>query len=89
MIAGRFPYPAAEKAKDIGPMTPLIMQSALHLPLLHPTCPSCGRALHFARTVPRTDGLGELQTLSCRNCNLWITEAVAGEHPRSNSGKGS
>jgi len=69
-------------------MTPLIMQSSRHLPLLYPSCPSCGRALHFARTVPRTDRLAELQTLNCRECNLWITEAVAGAHPRSNSSKG-
>jgi uncharacterized protein YbaR (Trm112 family) len=70
-------------------MTPLIMRSARHLPLLYPCCPSCGGALHFARTVPGTDGLAELQTLSCRECNLWITEAVAGQHSRLNSGEGS
>jgi hypothetical protein len=54
-----------------------IMQSSRDLPFLYPACPSCGRALHFARTVPRTDGLAELQTLSCRECNLWITESIA------------
>ena len=47
---------------------------------LHPACPSCGCALRFARTVPGTQGLVELQTFSCRECSLWITES-ADEHP--------
>jgi hypothetical protein len=54
-----------------------IMQPSRDPPFLYSACPSCGRALRFARTVPRTDGLAELQTLSCRECNLWITESVA------------
>jgi hypothetical protein len=53
------------------------------LPLLYPACPSCGRALRFARMVPKTDGFAELQTFSCRECNLWITES-ADEHPSWN-----
>ena len=40
----------------------------------------CGRALRFARTVPGTQELAELQTFSCRECSLWITES-ADEHP--------
>ena len=46
------------------------------IPLLYPACPSCGRALRFARTVPGTGGLAELQTFSCRECSLWITESA-------------
>ena len=46
------------------------------VPLLYPACPSCGRALRYARTVPGTDGLAELQTFSCHECSLWITESA-------------
>jgi len=53
------------------------MRPPRNLPFLYRACPSCGGALGFARTVPGTDGLAELQTLSCRQCNLWITESVA------------
>ena len=28
------------------------MQPSRDIPSLHPACPSCGRALRFARTVP-------------------------------------
>ena len=58
------------------------------IPLLYPACPSCGRALRFARTVPGADGLAELQIFSCRECNLWITES-ADEHPAWNRPKSS
>ena len=58
------------------------------IPLLYPACPSCGRALRFARTVPGTQGLAELQTFSCRECSLWITES-ADEHPSWNKSKSS
>jgi len=54
------------------------------IPLLYPACPSCGRALRFARTVPESNGLAELQTLSCRECSLWITES-ADERPQCNN----
>jgi hypothetical protein len=37
-------------------------------------------ASRFARTVPGTQGLAELETFSCRECSLWITES-ADEHP--------
>jgi hypothetical protein len=47
-----------------------------------------GRALRFARTVPGTQGLAELQTFSCRECSLWITES-ADEHPSWNRSKSS
>ena len=60
-------------------MRAMTMQPPRDVPLLHPACPSCGRALRFARTVPRTQGLEELQTFSCRECSLWITES-ADEH---------
>ena len=63
------------------------MQPPRDVPLLHPACPSCGR-LRFARTVPGTQGLAELQTFSCRECSLWITE-LADEHPSWNSFKSS
>jgi len=61
-------------------MRAVAMQPSGDIPLLYPACPSCGRALRFARTVPVTDGLAELQTFSCRECSLWITES-ADEHP--------
>jgi hypothetical protein len=47
------------------------MMPSRDVPLLYPACPSC---------VPGTDGLAELQTFSCRECSLWITES-ADEHP--------
>jgi hypothetical protein len=53
-----------------------IMLPSRDIPLLYPACPSCGSALRFARTVPGTDGLAELQTFSCRECNLWVTEGA-------------
>jgi hypothetical protein len=57
------------------------MQAALTRPFKdlsapHVTCPSCGQALQFARTVRGTDGLVDLQTFACRTCSLWITEAA-------------
>jgi hypothetical protein len=61
-------------------MRAMTMQPSRDVPLLYPACPSCGRALRFARTVLGTNGLAELQTFSCRECSLWITES-AGEHP--------
>jgi hypothetical protein len=58
------------------------------VPLPCPACPSCGRALRFARTVPETDGLAELQTFNCRECSLWITES-ADQHPSRSKSKSS
>ena len=58
------------------------------IPLLYPACPSCGRPLRFARTVPGTNGHAELQTFSCRECSLWITES-ADDHPLWNESKSS
>ena len=55
------------------------MQPSHDVPIHYPACPSCGGALRFARTVPETEGLAELQILSCRECSLWITES-ADEH---------
>ena len=69
-------------------MRAMTMQPSRDVFLLHPACPSCGRALRFARTVPGTDGLAELQTFSCRECSLWITES-ADEHPSWNRPKSS
>ena len=57
------------------------MQPSRDISLLYPACPSCGRALRLARTVPVTDGLAELQTFSCRECSLWVTEAADERHP--------
>ena len=54
------------------------MVSFREIPLLYPSCPSCGRALRFARTVPATEGLAQLQTFTCRECSLWITESADG-----------
>ena len=62
-------------------MRAMTMQPPHDVPILYPACPSCGGALRFARTVPETEGLAELQTFSCRECSLWITES-ADEHPR-------
>jgi hypothetical protein len=59
------------------------MQPSHNYPMLHPACPSCGRALSLTRTVPGTDGFAELQTFSCRECSLWVTEA-ADENPSQN-----
>jgi hypothetical protein len=56
------------------------MRPSHDIPNLYPACPSCGRALTFARTVPETNGLAALQTFSCRECSLWITE-LADQHP--------
>jgi hypothetical protein len=64
------------------------MQHSQHYPLIQPACPSCGRALCLARTVPGTDGLAELQTFSCRECSLWVTESVH-QHPSWKDSKGS
>jgi hypothetical protein len=56
------------------------MQPSRDYPVLHAACPSCGRALRLARTVPGADGLAELQTFSCRECSLWVTEAADERH---------
>ena len=69
-------------------MRALTMQPSRDVPLLYPACPSCGHALRFARTVPGTDGFAELQTFSCGECSLWITES-ADEHPAWNKAKSS
>jgi C4-type Zn-finger protein len=45
-------------------------------PVPHASCPSCGQALRLARTVRGTGGLVDLQTFSCRECSLWVTEAA-------------
>jgi C4-type Zn-finger protein len=45
-------------------------------PVPHASCPSCGQTLRLARTVRGTDGLVDLQTFSCRECSLWVTEAA-------------
>jgi hypothetical protein len=64
------------------------MQPSRDHPVLHAACPSCGRALRLARIVPGTDSLAELQTFSCRECSLWITES-ADEHRSWNKSKSS
>ena len=60
-------------------MRTMTMQPSRDILLVYPTCPSCGRALNLARTIPAANGLAELQTLNCRECSLWITES-ADEH---------
>jgi hypothetical protein len=43
------------------------------------TCPSCGKSMRFARTVPKIGDLPEMQTFECRLCRLAITaEQVLG-----------
>ena len=69
-------------------MRATMMLPTRDIPLLYPACPSCGRPLRFARTIPGTNGLAELQTFSCRECSLWITES-ADEHPSWNKRKTS
>jgi hypothetical protein len=64
------------------------MQPSHDVPIHYPACPGCGGALRFARTVPETDGLAELQILSCRECSLWITES-ADKHPRRSKAENS
>jgi hypothetical protein len=45
-----------------------------------PLCPSCGRLMRHARTVPGIGALPELYTFDCRGCGLVLTEAAqAGE----------
>ena len=68
-------------------MRAMTMQPSRDAPLIYPACPSCGRALRFARTVPATNGLAELQTLSCRECSP-ITES-SDEHPEWSKPKSS
>ena len=69
-------------------MRATMMRPTRDIPLLYPACPSCGRPPRFARTIPGTNGLAELQTFSCRECSLWITES-ADEHPSWNKPKTS
>ena len=69
-------------------MRATMMLPTRDIPLLYPACPSCGRPLRFARTIPGTNGLAELQTFSCRECSLWITKS-ADEHPSWNKLKTS
>jgi len=57
-------------------MRAMTMQPSRDVLLVYPTCPSCGRALSLARTIPAANGLAELQTLNCRECSLWITESA-------------
>ena len=45
-------------------------------PRPYAACPSCGRALRLVRSIPGMDGLTALQTYSCRDCSLWVTEAA-------------
>ena len=47
-------------------MCAMTMQPSRDIPLVYPACPSCGRALSFAWTIPAANGLAELQTLNCR-----------------------
>jgi hypothetical protein len=67
-------------------MHAITMQPSRDVPLLYAACPSCGHALRFVRTVPGTAGLAGLQTFSCRECSLWITES-ADERPQSSKHK--
>ena len=57
-------------------MRAMTMQPSRAISLVYPACPSCGRALSFARAIPAANGLAELQTLNCRECSLWITESA-------------
>jgi hypothetical protein len=41
-------------------------------------CPHCFVSMRFARSIPQSDGLSDLQTFECDLCGLAITgEAVA------------
>jgi predicted RNA-binding Zn-ribbon protein involved in translation (DUF1610 family) len=53
-----------------------LLPQVVNQAVLQPACPSCGRMLCLARTTPRTSGLSELRTYSCRECGVWITEAA-------------
>ncbi len=57
-------------------MRAMMVLPSRDIPLVYPACPSCGRTLSFARTIPAANGLAELQTLNCRECSLWITESA-------------
>ena len=57
-------------------MRAAMMQPSHGISLVYPACPSCGGVLRFTRAVPETNGLAALQTFSCRECSLWITESA-------------
>jgi len=42
---------------------------------LAPLCPSCGRSMRFAQSVPMHDG-HDLLSFACRPCGLTISEAA-------------
>ena len=39
-------------------------------PILQRSCPSCGKAMRLARTIPKLGGLPELHTFECRPCGV-------------------
>jgi hypothetical protein len=62
-------------------MQPALTRTPKDFSVSHATCPSCGQALQFARTVRGTDGLVDLQTFACRECSLGVTEAAEEHKP--------
>ncbi len=53
-----------------------------------PLCPSCGKPMHLARTIPGIGGLPELHVYSCKQCGVSVTEVeergdLAGRRRRS------
>ncbi|HXQ83784.1 MAG TPA: hypothetical protein VN769_06920 [Xanthobacteraceae bacterium] len=39
-------------------------------------CPSCGRSMRLASTVPRFGAFPELRTFECKTCGVTYTEAA-------------
>jgi len=38
-------------------------------------CPSCGRAMHLARTTPQAGKVSDLSVFKCGECGVWLSEA--------------
>ena len=41
-----------------------------------PLCASCGKPMHFVRSIPRLAALPELRTYECKPCGVTYTAAV-------------
>ena len=41
-----------------------------------PACPSCGRPMHLARTIPPRSGQPGVRTYICKSCGVSLMEAA-------------
>ena len=54
--------------------------------IFQPACPSCGRVLRLSRITPGSNGFADLQTFSCWECGVWVTQAAEDQvRPRRQS----